>query len=243
MNGFQIGSKRLKVQHKRVLGGPHTPGMQQHSMYGGGMSHHHGGPPMHMGHQQQHSPYAQPPMQHQQSSYGYRSAAPSHGMMMSPQSMLPQQQPYGSAPGMGLMSGGMGAGGYQQMQMRGGVPPQMGGMPAGGTRMQQPPQAAPMRGAYSYPSYATPAPTYAPAGQQQRPPPGVMVPSRGPQQEMMFGAPSASLQPPSPYAAPDPQQQQHANQSSLGAISYMDGNGGKAPQPPSNGAGGYYGQY
>lgn len=260
MNGFQIGSKRLKVQHKRVMGGP-----QHHSPYGGGGG---GGGGMH--HPQSHhmAPHGQYPshMQQQQPpQYGYRpsplpggTSGGMHGMMSAPMMSQPShmQPQYGGGAMGGMQQGGMGMGAYG---MRG----SSGGMSAGGgggmNRMQQPgPMAAPQgqgRGnyGYSYPTlnpYAPTAPSSYPQ-QQQRGMPSHMQQQPGSGRNDMYGSPS--VQQPLGYPSPD-QQQQHVlsvpgGQSTHGAISYMDagGNVGKPQQqqaPNSGSAGlGFYGQY
>eukprot|EP00428_Durinskia_dybowskii_P081497 CAMPEP_0170425196 /NCGR_PEP_ID=MMETSP0117_2-20130122/37978_1 /TAXON_ID=400756 /ORGANISM="Durinskia baltica, Strain CSIRO CS-38" /LENGTH=647 /DNA_ID=CAMNT_0010684147 /DNA_START=147 /DNA_END=2090 /DNA_ORIENTATION=+ len=247
MNGFQIGSKRLKVQHKRVLGGGggHTPGIPQHNHYDGGMMHHQ---PMHLA-----GPGSSPYGQMQQPSAYYRTSplpvTSTQGMMMSTSPIMQAQQQYGGVQGMGgmgMMQGGMGAGGYpQQMQMRGNGAP---GMGVPGHNRMQPTTAAPSTrsggggGGYSYPSYPSTVPAY--GGQQQQQQlaqqrSGVMMtPARGPG-DMSYGGIQSSAYP------TDGQQQQHAGgQSPLGGpISYVDGSKSAQQQPVSGTAAGYYGQY
>jgi RNA recognition motif-containing protein len=64
MNGFQIGSKRLKVQHKRVGGGPDDDMFPSHHMGGGGGGGGRGGfnnnPSPNMSHHQQTLQHHQP---------------------------------------------------------------------------------------------------------------------------------------------------------------------------------------
>lgn len=245
MNGFQIGSKRLKVQHKRVLGS-NPPG--QHSPYGPPQMQQH-----HMGQQQgqQHSLYQNSQQQMQAPSYYRPSPAlgGSGGMMGAP--MLSQQ-------GQHLQYGAMGVQSQQQPHQMGLGQYGMRSAPlsAGGRIQQQPAQMGQQGGAagggrsYGY-SYPTLNPYSVPGGslQQQRPAPGMQQHMQNPRVDM-YGAPAGmqqqQQQPGSSGAMPYPSNDQHAAlaaaQSTHGAISYMDGNSGGKPQQSSN-VSGFYGQY
>lgn len=263
MNGFQIGSKRLKVQHKRVMG---AGGPQQHFPYGGG-----GGGGMHH-HPQSHQMQQQYPSQHhmhQPPHYGYRPSP-----MMGHQAASPHMQQYGGG-GMGGMQqpqGGMGVMGAYGM--RGGGNGGMGGAPM--NRLQQQHSGAPQqaRGSnygYPYPTlnpYTSSAPPSAYQPQQQQRMSLHMQQQAGGRGDM-YGPSSSqgvgmSHQQSLGYSSPD---QQHilpaaaaastttGAQSTHGAISYMDAGGvskghqqqqQQPHQAPTGapGAGlGYYGQY
>jgi hypothetical protein len=226
MNGFQIGSKRLKVQHKRVMGGPHTGGPMSHGGpyggggYGGGPNHH-----MQMGHHGG-SPYPSHQSQPQPSPYSYRpspmSISSPQSVMMSSPPMMQQPQGYGAGPP------NPAGGGYPQQLRGGGGPSASPGLPA-----QNRMQPAPGRGGgggYSYPSYPSAMPTYAPVGgppqQQQRP--GMMLSTRGP--DAGYGG----------YPMPDQQLSPLGSQSLGAPMSYMDS---KPLPPPTGGNSGYYSQY
>ena len=244
MNGFQIGSKRLKVQHKRVMGSPSPQYAHQSGYGGGGMPAHQPTQQLHMGH---HQPQYHPQMQQQTSPF-FRSTPMSvtspGGIMMSP-----QQSQYASPGGVGMFSGGA-APSFQQVPMRGsaGVAP----MGLSTNNRMQPAAAAPLRSAYNYPSYPQNL-TYPQTAQPQRA--GMMLPTQhmpgGGARDMLYSA-SGSMpqqQPLSSYAGPDQQQQQMTNQSSLGAMSYMDVNSAgnvskpqsQQPSPGNNGV--YFGHY
>jgi hypothetical protein len=129
MNGFQIGSKRLKVQHKRVAGSPmptghqhtghyqHNP-QQQSSYYGGsqmGMMGNHQqqqqlhllqnqGPSMYYRSPQQQQQQQHVPLQHMQHPMSLPMAPGTAPMSMQHQyGVIPMQ---GSPPGMGYHAGG-----------------------------------------------------------------------------------------------------------------------------------------
>lgn len=256
MNGFQIGSKRLKVQHKRVMGS-NPPG--QHSPYG----------PPHMQHQQhhgQHSLYQSPQQQQQQlQNPSYYRPSPglgggAGGMMGASMLGSPQQQPHLQQYGamgvqsqqqqhqshqMGLGQYGMrpgASGGRMQQQHVGSGQQQVGGLGGGGG-------GARGVGAYGY-SYPTLSPYAVPGGSMQQQPQHRSAPGmQGAPRVDMYGAP-ASMQQPQPSSSgglPYPSNDQHATlagaQSTHGAISYMDANSGGKPQQQSSNVSGFYGQY
>jgi len=229
MNGFQIGSKRLKVQHKRVMGSNPPPG-QQHGGYGAPHMHQHQHHQHMGGGHGQHSLYQQP----QQSYYRPSPAmggGSTGGMMGAP--MLSQQQAYGG--------GGMGGVQSQHQQQMGGMgqygmrPSSLGAGGRGGMQQQQPMGQHQQGGGgmgsagrgggggnYGY-SYPTLSPYGVPAQQQQqqRGAPGM---SPAPQQQQVLGAPRMDL-----YGGSSPQHAHLQQQQHPGAVS-----GGGLPYPPSD---------
>lgn len=238
MNGFQIGSKRLKVQHKRVLGSQPSGGGGGHSPYGSsqGMQQSH-----HMSSHQGQGLYSSHGQQQMQPNY-YRPAPIGGSNMMGGAQMLGQ-------PGMHQQYGGM-QGSLSHHQQ---PPQQMGqlgqyGMraPLAGSRMA--PQQASMgqgRGAggggYGY-SYPTLSPYPAPVQQQQqRGAPGMqqqradMYGQTGGLSQQQQGSSSMAYPSSDPHALP---------QSTHSAISYMDaGSGAGKPQQQTSNVNGFYGQY
>lgn len=200
MNGFQIGSKRLKVQHKRVLGS-NPPG--QHSPYGPPhmQQHHH-----HMGGQQQHgqhSLYQSPQQQQQLQNPSYYRPSPglgggAGGMMGAPMLGQPnaqqqhlqygamgvqsQQQPQPHQMGLGqygMRAAPLGAGGRMQQPQPGGplgVGVGAGGVGAGGGGGARGVGSGVGGYGYSYPTlgaYPVPGASMQQPQQQLRPAPGM----------------------------------------------------------------------